>query len=269
MQPEPPQPVIEAALPLPADDAKLARLRQHLKRQQQAQQEGETIALFGFGLAFISPLIFLGTINGIWIIGFLAGVIMGLLGRKNASVARNKRDKAIAELTVSKDVRLVAMLIDRMDAELTELTVCHALIALLPCLQASDAPLLNSNHHRTLNKVLTPALFIEASEMMTLRLAILKAYEQVGTAEDLPTVEKLAVGTGYAKGNKTIREAAQQCLPYLQARSEQQTARQTLLRASSAAQDGGATLLRPAHKTDDTAPQQLLRAAYSDTPPEA
>jgi hypothetical protein len=56
-----------------------------------------------------------------------------------------------------------------------------------------------------------------------------------------------------------VQAAAQECLPFLQARYEQQQASQTLLRASAISELPTDTLLRPAHGVIATENTELLR----------
>ena len=126
--------------------------------------------------------------------------------------------------------------------------------------------MLTPRHHYILNRQLNGKNRIPYVSRVPFILATLKSYEQIGGMEDLPTVARLAQGKGYAKQNYNIRKAAQECLPYLQARSEGQDLRQTLLRASSESADSAANLLRPASAASSADPAQMLRASGLETP---
>ena len=64
-----------------------------------------------------------------------------------------------------------------------------------------------------------------------------------------------------------VHAMAAECLPFLLQRAQEETARQTLLRAASQeAEDGGALLLRPAQGAGAIRPDELLRADLSGTP---
>ncbi|HZT42096.1 MAG TPA: hypothetical protein VFA07_07895 [Chthonomonadaceae bacterium] len=130
-----------------------------------------------------------------------------------------------------------------------------ALIRLLPRLQASDAHLLNVEQRKSLCRALND----KSSKLV---LAILKAFEQVGDAEALPYVQKLAEGKGRARTEKRIQEAAQACLPFLSRLAEQTQARQTLLRAAGTSQAAEGALLRPASGAPTTDSSQLLRTEW-------
>jgi hypothetical protein len=134
------------------------------------------------------------------------------------------------------------------------------LIRLLPRFQASDIPPLAENRRRELVTMLR-------STDTDMVVAILQAMEQIGGDEALPSVRALAEEQWSAKRNNAVRQAAQHCLPILQARLQQQNNPQTLLRSTSAPND---TLLRAAEGTPavEADPQQMLRASQSDPPRE-
>ena len=152
------------------------------------------------------------------------------------------------------------------------------LIVLLPTLRASDASLLGEADRKALLRQLAifpndpgyrdlRELFSRAAyrREMDLRLAILKALEQVGGKQELAAVDRLARGLptlhSALKVPEEIREAAQACLPYLQTRADDQRAEAQLLRASSLPVSSADNLLRPAVLGNATPPDQLLRAA--------
>ena len=159
-----------------------------------------------------------------------------------------------------------------------------ALVRLLPQLQASDAGLLNSTQRACLNTALsfgtsgatrwslrpgwvgvwrTSVLKFAALSDRTLRaeiedypfpgvdntalrLAILTAFEQVGDAFSLPSVERLAAAGPGDRVSPSVVAKARECLPFLQARAE--------------AAEPGRQLLRPSEK-EPLAPDALPRAA--------
>jgi hypothetical protein len=108
-------------------------------------------------------------------------------------------------------------------------------------------------------------------------VAILKAYEQVGGAKELPLVARLAeeslVVPKFAQGRKSARrlnrmpseiaQAAAECLPYMQIRANDEIASRQLLRASSEDRSMDRSLLRAAASDPDVSVDQLLRPAES------
>lgn len=175
---------------------------------------------------------------------------------------RARWNTAANDLGKSADLRAVGVLVDGL--KIAQNQARDVLIPLLPRLQASDAPLLDREQRHILNRFLGHKTFFPNRDNMALVLAILKAYEQVGDEEAIPSVEKLAAGQGYGARSRDIREAAKACLPYLQQRAAQQHARQTLLRASGASGVAGENLLRAADNVSAADPQQLLRADNSE-----
>jgi len=139
-----------------------------------------------------------------------------------------------------------------------------ALVRLLPLLKSSDANLLTSRDRKHLNTFLGLDEYERDDGGFygaTLKIAVLRALQQIGDETALCAVERLAESAR----NRQVRSAAQECLPFLQQRSEQMRVEQTLLRASG---PGGSpdALLRPARDGEEAAPQQLLRANAVDEP---
>ena len=174
--------------------------------------------------------------------------------------------KTIHALTKAVGLQEVGPLVESLEIVDESDVTMALLVNVLPRLQSSDAHLLTPQHHRLLNRRLSGKYHLYHGSRLAFILATLKSYEQIGGMEDLPTVTRLAEGKGYAKQSINVRRAAQECLPYLRARSEVQELRQTLLRASNPAAANPATLLRPASAANVSDPAQMLRASGSETP---
>lgn len=133
-----------------------------------------------------------------------------------------------------------------------------ALIGLLPRVNATDADLLDARQRGCLYRMLKMSNVAHHYELI---LKILKALEQIGDEAAVPYVERLANANmviGVKKGK--VRESARECLPALTQRAQENTVRNTLLRASSASEVASAdSLLRPAFGTPDAPAEQLLR----------
>jgi hypothetical protein len=142
-----------------------------------------------------------------------------------------------------------------------------ALADLLRQLKPGDAPLLTRPHRKQLNWILEHAIETSYTQHLpeTVVLAVLKAWEQVGDVEALPYVEKLAHWKPRNEREKHFQQAAQACLPYLQASANLITEQQTLLRPSHAQNLLTDTLLRPAHFTDEAPHEELLRPSQLET----
>lgn len=136
-----------------------------------------------------------------------------------------------------------------------------ALTRLLPQLQATDAAKLNAHQRERLYHQLDMSdsrLLYEHANIEFI-LAILKSLEQIGDEKALAHVEPLA----RKARNARIREAAQACLPFLQARSEQERIRMNLLRPADAA-NRQEELMRPVTYSADNNSTQLLRVSASN-----
>ena len=200
-----------------------------------------------------------------------------------AQLARQayRRKRALAtELAKPQTLESIGALIEATRIENTQVRSLSktALTSMLPQLKANDSEMLTSAHRDRLIRLLTISpndkgyrdlteLFSRSAyrREIDVRVAILKAYEQIGGPKELPQVERLAKGQIHwqsaSKVPLEIQEAAQQCLPALQARTSEHQASQQLLRASSGDAVPSDILLRPADERPDTSPEQLLRGS--------
>ncbi|HLK59299.1 MAG TPA: hypothetical protein VKU00_22255 [Chthonomonadaceae bacterium] len=144
-------------------------------------------------------------------------------------------------------------------------TLYNTLIELLPEIKHSDVNLLNRKHRDFLYEVLagTGQTGMSVVQHEKLRLAILEALKQVGDERAVPIVRRLAKVPFWQREPNALQEAAQECLPLLEANLAHVVSTQTLLRASAPETVGADVLLRSANATTEHTPEQLLRA--SDT----
>lgn len=185
-----------------------------------------------------------------WFFGLTA--ILSIFGFFSHLVSQKRRKSALDELLIRSDQigranELLQML--NIDHTPTQNYAKLALIEVLPSLQASDTELISDTHRTILMRMLASAPNNRGQYVLTevfsqsayrrevdIRVAILKALEQVGSAKELPLVELLAHGGRMApSGLKVLPEiqtAAQACLPYLLVRAQLQNGREQLLRAS-------------------------------------
>ena len=107
----------------------------------------------------------------------------------------------------------------------------------------------------------------DASGSTHLRVSVLQALQQVGEVSSLPPVGEMAEGKGKAAGQPEVERAAQECLPFLQLRAENQRFNHTLLRASDGNVTRSEMLLRPASGQSETTirAEELLRVPCEDT----
>jgi len=216
----------------------------------------------GIGQILLSELSMLGTPgvqfahNHIQIVGM--SLVLGAILGWPLIQTRQRIRRAQGVLPQIEDVRVCGPLLELWhsgDPE-TRLLVEASLVRLLPLFRASDVALLNARQHDLLDQVLS-------SGSVGLTLAVLKALEQIGDKRELPLVERLAAGGGLAKREERVRQAAQECLPYLQQRVLGMEANQTLLRASDRL-EASDTLLRAAQNSTATSAEQLLRAGSQE-----
>jgi hypothetical protein len=237
------------------------------------------ISLLGAAVAMITTHHFdFGALGSLGSVGGLAGwAMMGTKRHKEAA-------KHLAELGDARSVGPLAETLSIPDPQLRSI-VEGALIRLLPQMRADQADLLNAEQRACLYRVMN-------GKNPELTIAILKGLEQIGDEKALPIVQKLAEREVKPEDNLThttdsvsgtvqpsllrkielelfgdkirsgsrIREAARECLPYLQERIAQERARETLLRASDTMQSTPDTLLRAAEGVPAVDPRQLLRA---------
>ena len=147
----------------------------------------------------------------------------------------------------------------------------EALTQQLPNLLPSNARSLTARHRAILNKVLAlppeelghkdvRELFRDTSKReVDFRIAILRAYQQIGDSAAIPVVEALAVGKARTNAQARIKGEAIECLPFLRISAERHSAQSSLLRGSSAVSAGPDTLLRPAGALGELASAELLR----------
>lgn len=197
---------------------------------------------------------------GLWSGFVLLSLLVWLLPVLLISNGYSKR--ALASLKQAQDVRSIGPLIEGLSSREYRQDVVLVLTPLLSLLRASDAHLLNDRHHESLAQALTQRSDKHVYETeRKFAVAVLKAWEQVGTSKVAPVVEHLAK----TAKNEEVRQAAQACLPFLQARVEQERNEQTLLRATTPPECVAGELLRPAAERSETAPLQLLRPhTFSD-----
>ncbi len=141
--------------------------------------------------------------------------------------------------------------------------IMSALTILLPQMKANDSHLLTPIARRRIHAWLGT----KANTMFgypcpdDLRIAALKALEQVGTSDDIEVVERLANIKARTPAQMRVKHAAIECLPMLREHCSDVASAQTLLRASNAEDSRPDTLLRAASGNPDTVTGELLRGA--------
>lgn len=155
--------------------------------------------------------------------------------------ASKLQKESVRKLAKNPDVRGVGYFVDALTFKDKDVAkeANEALVGLLPQLKASDAHLLNDEQRSILYKQIR-------GKDTKLILAILKALEQVGDEKAVPFVQE-RIDRKHSSGDVLrIQTAAQECMPALKARVEQERAAHTLLRATTANESDSDVLLRPA-----------------------
>ncbi|HLK60665.1 MAG TPA: hypothetical protein VKU00_29145 [Chthonomonadaceae bacterium] len=254
----------------------LAILREEVRKRKRRIYTG-ILAMFTYYIVVITVAVLLkmGWLMS-WL-GIFGAVLAGLF------VISQKQKDAIEALTEWEDIRAVGALAEALDykdrymvtgtrnaGSRAEYRVDYqdgyiydkikaCLIRLLPKLQSSDADLLSAEQRGSLYRALN-------GQDTQLSLAILKAFQQVGDLHALPVVEKLARGEGRTAQNIELQQAAQECLPFLIARIENEREQHQLLRASGSSAAAPDTLLRPASGAGQAEAHELLRAGLPESP---
>ena len=197
------------------------------------------------------------------LIGFAVTIVLGLIGFLWTLMHPLEFD--VEELVRIGGVQAITPLIDAMHSGVSPRryrTIFTALSQLLPQLKASDTHLLTPAHRRRLNGLLSLERYDYTlnKDSLAFKIAILKAYQQVGDESSLAVVEKLAKMRGWSNRARILRDAAQECLPHLRERAADTTANLTLLRGSQPESAGKDALLRPAIENAATSAQELLRS---------
>ncbi len=164
------------------------------------------------------------------------------------------RESIIKALVKHQDKQVLPYMIDYYGQNLVSLDLEIPFMRILSSLRTQDTPLLQPKHREALNKYLLK----KGTYSFPLKIAILKAYQQIGDASALITVEKLLERR--LTEQEDVYRAAEECLPYLQQNVGRVTEIQTLLRASSPAEKQE-ELLRPLQAEKPEEESLLLRAS--------
>ena len=233
---------------------------------------GYTASMLYFLLCvFVMPVLF-GRINPAYISTVFLFTMIGFIGialLMLVSVRKAPRFNA-AEITHLGGTQAIPALLAGLLAYTPppqRKAMRDALTLLLPQMKASDAYLLTPASRQMIRGLLIGVPIDKQKYQCedALRIATLKALEQVGDAKDIPVVEKLITRSAKTPSEKLVRQAAMECLPTLLINCGDVEAARVLLRASQAEAAHSASLLRPASGLGQTDSAELLRGAE---PPE-
>jgi hypothetical protein len=170
------------------------------------------------------------------------------------AAASKVHKESVRKLAKNPDIRGVGHFIDALEFGDKEIKAeaSESLQVLLPLLKASDNYLLTTEHRNLLYKQLK-------GNDSKLILATLTSLEQIGDEKATHIVEWLAANPGMGGRSMEIAAKANEVLPSLRVRAEQEKAAHTLLRPTVTEEGDSALLLRPAGSTDSS--EHLLRPA--------
>ena len=139
--------------------------------------------------------------------------------------------------------------------------IMGALTTLLPRMKATDAHLLTPTARNRIRDWLSTMANTVLGHPCSddLRIAALKALEQVGDTDDIPVVTRLANMHAQTSEQTRVKQAAIECLPMLRSHCGEVAAARTLLRAANAEDARPDTLLRAASSTTKASAAELLR----------
>jgi hypothetical protein len=191
-------------------------------------------------------------------IGLIPAIMAGIVA---TGYFAKRGDRAARRLAAHSGVEVVGPFVDLLGLadEGIRPGVIGVLTRILPRMRASDSDRLNERQWASLLKTLDMRHARMQGDFM---VAILKAVEQIGGPQALPYVERLAHTDPIRRYYQVrVKEAAQDCLPYLQERTRREQQSNKLLRVAAIADDG---LLRPADGQSSSDPERLLRAPGSE-----
>jgi hypothetical protein len=175
------------------------------------------------------------------------------LAKARLSSLTEKNIDALSDVRYVGPLTEAATITGRLALDKTVITSARrALIRLLPVIQCSDGFMLNPAQRGCLRK-------LALTSDIDLSRAILRAWQQIGTVDEIPVVENLVAQSPKKPIAPEIQEEAESCLPYLIANAEREKQRNTLLRAAEPSTESEVSLLRPAASVPESAEAQLLR----------
>ena len=214
--------------------------------------------------------------RGIQFIGAftLSVTTIALLGHHQKSKIKQELIAITKKEGNREDSHLISSLINLLTPEDVKSSVNQEVMELLtkhlPEMKASDATLLTQAQKDRLTRELKLStsdrsksdlleVLFPNETRIRYRIAILKAFEQIGGMKELAEVKRLATEKPMNRKAIEVQDAARECLPYLQERAEGEQAKNLLLRASSVPTND-AELLRPhVGKADSRDAKELLR----------
>lgn len=241
------------------DEKALALLEERAGKSRPSMRKGVFQAM---ALVFLPIAVFgiaIGVAEGQWaFVAAMLGLIASALVCWKAVLTDDVKEAGFWA-SKSGDIRAVGPLADMLSWPDPKYWTAAArgLIRLLPQLKASDAALLNVSQRQAIYEKMTMK---NARNFSNFLEAALTALDQIGDADSIPAVERLAQAKARNDTEKRIVERAAECLEALKARLERGDIPHQLLRPASSAAEPD-QLLRSATQAGDTEPERLLRVS--------
>ena len=211
-------------------------------------------------LAILQAFEKVGVVSSLPFVEWLACGLGGVGSNAEVREAANRcRDRLLPQMN---DDRNVVALIDLLSIHRTyplalpsyRDAAIRALTHMLPRLQPRDARFIRGRQLRQLVAELNG----DDPEFV---LAILHVLPQIGAADAIPSVRRLALGKLVARQDTYVREAARVCLEVLEQRAASARNAHLLLRASTPPEPPADNLLRSVVRASPAEPAQLLRSS--------
>ena len=240
--------------------------KQILISQLQRHKRRHGIFWSVFCLIYMTLMVSMPMIRNFEFLKVVIGFILMAAAVTFAVISASQKDKikrgliAITKkVSVQESSNLISSLVNLLSPEDVKSSVNREVMELLtkhlPEMKASDAHLLTQAQKDRLTRELKLStsdrsksdlleVLFPNETRIRYRIAILKAFEQIGGVKELAEVKRLATEKPMNRKAIQVQDAARECLPYLQARAEGEQAKSQLLRASTMPTND-AELLRP------------------------
>ena len=241
-------------------DAQIKEFEEELRKiNEPGMRFGFLIAAWGIIVPYGAIQAFEQFTHFNWPLGLLCAALAAGTTQLYRLTMTDKHRLLAKRLGQMDDLRFIGRLCELLewpDPDIRAVAV-GALTRLLRRVKASDGILCTPSQLAALYRNLTPS---EAGRQAELMISILKALEQIGDLAAVPYVVQLANAKPASDRERSVCDAASECLPYLNQRAKFNESSHILLRASSAESTGADSLMRAASPSAATDPEQLLRA---------
>lgn len=212
---------------------------------------------FVIGLAFL-PEVY-SAVAGWSLIAFFSSLLILVLRQwqRGASRLHERAGALFARMATTEQIGPLIELLESSEGEMFQ-TACEGLTRLFPTLRATDSTSLTTGHRKILVRQLFRFRGATEPTRTFFTVSLLGALQQVGDASFIEPVQEM-VQDGPI--DRSVRKAALECLPYLEAFALQEQRSGTLVRVAPIPEDATprAILGRPAASPPTAEPALLLR----------